>query len=115
MTEGGKFQTTTTNSEHYRHWDVHKPVVSFTEMPSFMGSVLFPTNRQEETTSVTRKSFPGAVAKKQEPVKMPDGSIRIEGQTGRNCVLFIPSEFLEASRGDTTIAQCTGAQILPDL
>ncbi|XP_071095136.1 stabilizer of axonemal microtubules 2-like [Haliotis cracherodii] len=72
-----KFESSTTNQQHYKHW-VPQPSVPFGELPSFAGSILFP-EKDHLPESTTRNSFVGRFAPAAEQIKPGITNIKIEG------------------------------------
>ncbi|KAK0054349.1 hypothetical protein Bpfe_016177 [Biomphalaria pfeifferi] len=75
--EPGQFDDMTTNKKHYRRW-VPQPNLSFSELPSFTGSILFP-DKENLPVTTTRDTFKGIFAPPPAQMKMPPPSIKIEG------------------------------------
>ncbi|BFZ25905.1 hypothetical protein BsWGS_28944 [Bradybaena similaris] len=58
--EPGKFEDTTTNKEHFKRW-LPQPQIAFGELPSFVGSLLFP-GKENIPLSTTRQTYTEAYA-----------------------------------------------------
>ncbi|CAL1543445.1 unnamed protein product [Lymnaea stagnalis] len=71
------FDDMTTNKQHYKRW-VPQPCLSFGELPSFTGSVLFP-DKENVPVSTMRHAFTGTFAPPPPQMKMPPASITLEG------------------------------------
>ncbi|KAH9514973.1 hypothetical protein Btru_021553 [Bulinus truncatus] len=72
-----QFEDMTTNKQHFKRW-VPQPNLSFSEMPSFTGSILYPEKENLPVTT-TRDTFKGIFALPPAQMKMPPPSIKIEG------------------------------------
>ncbi|XP_064650526.1 stabilizer of axonemal microtubules 1-like [Lineus longissimus] len=82
----GQFDSRTTYKEFHKQW-VPQVTKSYGEMPVFTGSILYPDRTtRDDMKTVMRDSYPGAVAKKQEPAKIPQGNILIEGDQDHHTV-----------------------------
>ncbi|KAL5019479.1 hypothetical protein ScPMuIL_002371 [Solemya velum] len=75
--ENPRFDDHTTNKEHYKHW-VSENAMSFGELPSFAGSILFPGKEMVGQT-VTQESYTGRFAKRPDAVKLGEANIKLEG------------------------------------
>ncbi|XP_002740383.1 uncharacterized protein LOC100368996, partial [Saccoglossus kowalevskii] len=73
-----KFDPRTAHKEHYKAW-VPQPPITFGELPTFTGSILYPGAKLGELRSVTQKDYPGYKGEKREPIIQIDGNIKIEG------------------------------------
>jgi len=75
--DSATFDDTTTNKQHFKRW-VPQPSLTFGELPSFTGSILFP-QKENLPLSTMRNSFMG---KWQDPVgliKTAEPNIKMEG------------------------------------
>lgn len=72
-----RFDGRTTYKDQHKHW-VGQKQVAFGELPSFAGSILFPTKEQTKT-SETKQSFQGEFAKRPDIIRLADANIKLEG------------------------------------
>ncbi|XP_071959057.1 uncharacterized protein [Antedon mediterranea] len=72
-----KFDSRTTNKEQFKHWNSN-PAPSFSEYPSFTGSIIYP-GKMEQMKSTTQHDFPGAIAEPVKMVKIAEGNLSLEG------------------------------------
>lgn len=72
-----KFDGRTTYKENHRHW-VGQKQVPFGELPSFVGSILFPS-KEQVNASVTKQSFQGEFAKRPDMIRLAESHIKMEG------------------------------------
>ncbi|XP_005100135.1 uncharacterized protein LOC101864625 [Aplysia californica] len=75
--EPAQFDDTTTNKQHFKRW-VPQPALTFGELPSFTGSILFP-QRENLPVSTMRQSFMGTWQPPAAQIKAADASIKLEG------------------------------------
>ncbi|CAD5118516.1 unnamed protein product [Dimorphilus gyrociliatus] len=79
MKKGGKFDSTTTTKEHYKHWPQQPQMLSFGELPSFTNSVLY-WDDKKLPQSTTQETFRGEFGKRPEMVKLAGGTLKPEGE-----------------------------------
>lgn len=72
------FDARTSHKEQFRKWQT-QPVVPFTDLPSFAGSILFPGKKLGELQSTSQYDFSGKTAKKPEMMKGAEGNITLDG------------------------------------
>ncbi|XP_060589971.1 uncharacterized protein LOC132745164 isoform X1 [Ruditapes philippinarum] len=72
-----KFDGRTTYKEKHKHW-VGQKQVPFGELPSFVGSILFPS-KEMASDSETKQSFQGEFAKRPDIIRLADAHIKMEG------------------------------------
>ncbi|CAG5117569.1 unnamed protein product [Candidula unifasciata] len=73
----GKFEDVTTNREHFKRW-LPQPRSTFGELPSFVGSLLFPGN-DPTPVSTTRQTFRETHAPPAVAAKAVADSLKLEG------------------------------------
>ncbi|XP_077985469.1 uncharacterized protein LOC144440086 [Glandiceps talaboti] len=73
-----KFDPRTAHKEHFKAW-VPQPAISFGELPSFTGSILYPGTKLGELESMTQRDYPGYVEKRREPIRLDGANIKLEG------------------------------------
>ncbi|XP_041372775.1 uncharacterized protein LOC121386042 [Gigantopelta aegis] len=93
-----KFHGVTTTQEHYKQW-VPQPSMTFGELPSFTGSVLFP-QKEALPQSVMRASYPGVYQKPEPPFKGRDPSLKLEGDMSFFLLLPHNDTFQDVLVGD---------------
>lgn len=72
-----KFDGRTTYQDQHKNWKGQKQV-PFGELPSFVGSILFPT-KEGVNASVTKQSFQGKFAKRPDMIRLAEAHIKMEG------------------------------------
>ena len=74
----GRFDSQTTNKEHFKQW-VPQAAFTFSELPSFTGSLLYP-EPPLALESTTRATFQGATGPKADLIRHSYGHIKLEGR-----------------------------------
>lgn len=90
-----KFDGRTTYKDHHRHW-VGQKQVPFGELPSFVGSILFPA-KEPINASVTKESFQGELAKRPDMIRLADANIKMEGD---HHMLTTHNDTYKGAKGD---------------
>lgn len=75
--EPATFDSTTTNRQHFKRW-VPQPSLTFGELPSFTGSILFP-EKENVPLSTMRQSFAGTYVPPAAQIRQAEGNIKLEG------------------------------------
>ncbi|KAJ8313305.1 hypothetical protein KUTeg_009091 [Tegillarca granosa] len=78
ITTSARFDGQTTTKDHFKQW-VTKPVVSFGELPSFTGSILYP-KKEILPESCTKESFKGEFAPRPDAIRLAESNIKLEGK-----------------------------------
>ncbi|GFR71658.1 stabilizer of axonemal microtubules 1-like [Elysia marginata] len=76
--EPATFDGTTTNRQHFKRW-VPQPSLTFGELPSFTGSILFP-EKENVPLSTMRQSFAGTYVPPAAQIRNADANIKLEGE-----------------------------------
>ncbi|WAR04322.1 hypothetical protein MAR_019691 [Mya arenaria] len=72
-----RFDGRTTYKDHHKRW-VGQKQVAFGELPSFVGSILFPS-KDNTGQSITQQSFTGEFAKRPDAIRLAESHIQMEG------------------------------------
>ncbi|OWF52427.1 uncharacterized protein LOC110447807 [Mizuhopecten yessoensis] len=82
VSSSAKFDDNTTNKDHFKKW-VRQPTITFGELPSFTGSILFPNTKSQprnKNKSETMAVFKGEFMQRPDAVRLDKANITMEGE-----------------------------------